>query len=120
MKKKNKKMRADNYLDYVPSQNEKYESAVDDNGKITIYIENKGAFNKVAQLLFKKPKVSQIHLDEIGSFIWSLIDGKRSIYDISVLLKDRFGETAEPLYDRLVQYMQTMENYNFINMSKID
>lgn len=63
-------------------------------------MENKGAFNKVAQTLFNKPKVSQIHLDEMGNFIWPLMDGKRTVYDISQLVKEEFGEKAEPLYNR--------------------
>lgn len=120
MAKQNKKERADNYLDYVPMHNAKLISTVDANGKVTVLIENAGAFNRLAQLLLKKPKISQIHLDEMGNFIWPLIDGKRSIYDIALLVKDRFGDAAEPLYRRLVQYMQTMEKYDFIKMSKID
>ena len=120
MAKIRKNEKADNYLDYVPMHNDKLISTVDANGKVTVLIENTGAFNRLAQLLLKKPKISQIHLDEMGNFIWPLIDGKRSVYDIALLVKDRFGDAAEPLYGRLVQYMQTMEKYDFVKMSKID
>ena len=70
--------------------------------------------NKIAQVLFKKPKVSYIHLDEMGSFIWQHIDGESDIIKIGESVKDHFGEKAEPLYERLAKYIQTLEAYKFI------
>jgi hypothetical protein len=107
-----------NYLDFVPVVNEKYNYKTEDNGNITILIENKGLFNRIAQKTLKKPKISQIHLDELGSFIWKCIDGERTIYDISQLVSAEFGEKAEPLYNRLVQYMKNLESYEFVLIRK--
>ena len=42
---------------------------------VVLDIENTGAFNKLAQKLFGKPRVSHVHLDEFGSFVWKCIDG---------------------------------------------
>lgn len=110
-------MESKNYLDYIPSHTGlKYETDTD--GTVTLFVENKGLFNKIAQLLFKKPKTSQIHLEYMGSFIWPLIDGKRTIYDIALLVKEQYGDKAEPLYNRLVQYMRNLEDYGFITMIK--
>lgn len=106
-----------NLLEFVPQR--KIESfSTDENGVITLEIENKGVFNKVAQRLFKKPKISYIHLDEMGSFVWPLIDGERSITDIGVFVKERFGEKAEPLYERLAKYFNVLESYGFIKFKK--
>ena len=83
MKTKSKKAKAEsaNYLDYVPMHNEdKYPFQTDDNGAVTIMVENKGVFNKIAQVVFRKPRISKIHLDEMGNFIWPYIDGARTIY----------------------------------------
>ena len=55
MKTKSKKAKAEsaNYLDYVPMHNEdKYPFQTDDNGAVTIMVENKGVFNKIAQVVF--------------------------------------------------------------------
>ena len=53
-------MESKNYLDYIPSRTDlKYKTDAD--GTVTLFVENKGLFNKIAQLLFKKPKTSQIH-----------------------------------------------------------
>ena len=104
MKTKSKKAKAEsaNYLDYVPMHNEdKYPFQTDDNGAVTIMVENKGVFNKIAQVVFRKPRISKIHLDEMGNFIWPYIDGARTIYDISELVHEHFGDKAEPLYTEL-------------------
>ena len=73
MKKENKK--EENYLERRPVRPEHIKWSADEEGIVTLDIENKGFFNRVAQKLFKKPKVSHIHLDKVGSYIWPLIDG---------------------------------------------
>lgn len=34
--------------------------------------------------------------------------------DIALLVKDEFGEAAEPLYPRIIKYFQIVESYHFI------
>lgn len=114
MAKKHNKLK--NYLDFIPVRNVQYSWEKDEQGNIIIFVENKGLFNRIAQTLFKKPKVSQIHLEEMGNFIWPLINGERSVFEIAELVHGEFGDKAEPLYNRLVSYMQTLESYGFIQM----
>ena len=83
MAKKTSKKDLRNYLDFIPVHHEQYSYTVSDNGAVTVYVENKGVFNKIAQVVFKKPRISQIHLDEMGNFIWPLMDGKNTVYDIA-------------------------------------
>ncbi len=104
-----------NYLDNKPVKNPDINWTTDDEGKVTLEIENKGIANRIAQKLIKKPKISYIHLDEMGSFIWPLIDGERNITDISVFVKEHFGENAEPLYERLAKFIKILESYKFIS-----
>lgn len=111
-----KRVKHENYLDLVPVHREQQKAETDDNGKVTIYVENKGLFNRIAQIFFRRPAVSQIHLDEMGNFIWPLLDGKRTVYEIAALVREAFGDAAEPLYNRLVTYLRTMEQYGFIRM----
>ena len=75
---KNKKL-SENYLKRIPVKSEKLGWKKDENGIVTLEIENTGVFNRIFQKLLKKPKISYIHLDETGSFIWPLIDGKKNI-----------------------------------------
>lgn len=102
-----------NYLEKKPKRVIESWSA-DENGVVTLEKENKGVFNKLAQVILKKPKISYIHLDEMGSFIWPLIDGETDIIELGEKVKEHFGEKAEPLYERLAKYIQILESYDFI------
>ena len=104
-----------NFLENKPKKNPDINWTVKD-GKVTLEIENKGFFNRIAQKLFKKPKISYIHLDETGSFIWPLIDGETDITDLGKRLKEHFGEKAAPLYERLSNYIKILESYGFVKL----
>ena len=104
-----------NFLENKPKKNPDINWTVKD-GKVTLEIENKGFFNRIAQKLIKKPKISYIHLDETGSFIWPLIDGETDITDLGKRLKENFGEKAEPLYERLSKYIKILESYGFVKL----
>ena len=113
--KKNKK-KSPNYLEYTPKRCEKYSWTKDGQNIVTISVENKGMFHFFAQKFFGKPRNSQIHLEEMGSFIWLQIDGKRNILEIGELVKEEFGESAEPLYERLSKYIRQLETLGFVQM----
>ncbi len=93
---------------------ERIKWSADEEGLVTLDIENTGVFNRVAQKLFKKPKVSHVHLDKMGSFVWPLLDGEKDIVAIGVMVKEHFGEEAEPLYERLAKYFQVLDSYSFV------
>lgn len=116
MKKENKI--SQNYLDKKPVRAKGIEWSKNEEGIITLEIENKGVFNFIAQKLFKRPKISYIHLDEMGSFVWPHLDGEKDIYELGKLVEAEFGEKANPLYERLVKYFQILESYKFIEWKK--
>ncbi len=109
------KREKENFLDKVPCRNESIKWSEDSDGIVTLEIENKGVFNTIAQKLFKKPRISYVHLEEIGSFIWKRIDGEKSVSALADELKEEFGDKAEPLYERISKYIQILNSYNFIN-----
>ena len=117
--KKNKKNKPDkNFLEFIPERSESLTWKTDKNGIVTLVIENTGFFNRLAQKVFLKPEHSYIHLDELGSFVWPLIDGKTNIIELGKVVKEHFGEKAEPLYPRLAKYFQILESYHFIKLNK--
>ena len=103
-----------NYLEKIPSIKETIDWSADDNAIVTLHIENKGLFNWIGQRLFKKPRISHVHLDEFGSFVWLNIDGKIDIIRLGEIVKEHFGEKAEPLYPRLATFVSTLENCDFV------
>lgn len=113
-----KDKKKENYLERHPDRPDWIEWFADEKGIVTLTIENKGVFNKIAQKLLKKPKTSYIHLDEMGSFVWPLLDGKKTIIDIGEIVEERFGDEAKPLYERLAKYFQILESYGFIKWNE--
>ena len=112
---KKRKQQQINYLDLIPCRASELRWHKDLKEKMILEVENRGIFNTIAQKVFGKPRYTKIHLDENGTFIWPLIDGKKTVTDIAALVKEEFGEKAEPLYPRIVKYFQIMESYHFIN-----
>ena len=112
MSKKLKK--GENYLERIPVRKEDLEWTKDENNIVTLSIRNKGFFNFIAQKLFRKPKISYIHLEENGSFIWQVMDGKKNLIDIGKDVENKFGDASHPLYERLAKYVQMLDAYGFI------
>ena len=88
--------------------------SADESGIVTLDLENTGIFNRMAQKLFHKPKVTHIHLDSIGSFVWPLMDGEKNMIDLGKLVEEEFGEKAAPIYERLAKYFQILDSYHFV------
>ena len=104
----------ENYLEKIPVRKTDIECSTDENNIVTLKVENKGAMNYLFQKLLRKPRYSYIHLDEMGSFVWPLIDGEKDIFAIGKEVEKHFGEKANPLYERLSQYFEILKNNNFI------
>ena len=105
MRKNKKDKKQDiNYLDLIPETNQSIRWHRDLKQRIILEIENKGMFNTIAQKVFGKPRFSKVHLDEMGTFIWPEIDGAKTVQELALLVKEHFGDKAEPLYPRIVKY----------------
>ncbi|MCR5785926.1 MAG: PqqD family protein [Eubacterium sp.] len=109
-------MKNNNFLDYVFKINDNLSWTLSDSGEVTIAMENKGFTNRIAQKFFKKPAVSHISLTGMGSFIFPLIDGKKTVYEIGQLVKEEYKEKAEPLYERLSLFLKKLEECGFISV----
>ena len=106
-----------NYLDYVPVCAPEHSWDLNEKNLVVIHVENKGFYNRLAQRFFKRPKISHISLDEYGSFVWRQMDGKRTIFEISHLVRARYGDKAEPLIPRLTKYFRILYQNHFIGYS---
>lgn len=104
----------ENFLEKVPVIPPNLQWNRDDTGAVTVEIEHNKIADKILQKLMRKPKISYIHLDDMGNFIWKTVDGEKNLIQIGEEVHDCFGKTAEPLYPRLVQYFQTLEHCGFI------
>lgn len=117
--KKKKSVIPENYLTRVPAHHQELQWETDEKGNVTLQIENKGWVNRMAQKFFKRPRISYVHLDELGSFLWPLIDGEKNIIQLGELVELAYGEEAHPLYERLARYFQILDGYHFIRWARI-
>ena len=106
------KKRRNNLLDYIPQTHPAVTWSMSDDNRITLHVNNKGFYNRIAQILFKRPKVSHIELDEYGSVVWNNITGQITVEEL--------GEKVESLYERLVKYLIILQNNRFIILRKKD
>ncbi len=111
---KKTKVIPENYLEKIPFRNPMICWSQGDDGLVSLEIHNTGFFNRIAQKLLKKPKVSYVHLDEMGSFLWPLLDGEENLIELGKKVDEHFGEKAHPLYERLSKYIQILESYGFV------
>ena len=109
MKKKDSK----NYLDFIPVKNPEIEYETDEDGMITVLIEWKGFYHKIAQRLFHRPHVSDIKLDKLGSFVWQAIDDEKDVHQLSKDLDARFPDMEKSL-SRLIKYLEILHDNHLI------
>jgi hypothetical protein len=108
----------DNFLDFIPKKNNGYQWGQKENGLVQIIVPRDGVLDKIVRKLFKTPKQFIIDMDYMGSFICKNIDGTNNIMRIGELLREEFGEEAEPLYERLATYINTLRNNRIIILEK--
>ena len=65
------------------------------------------------QKRLKKPHI-RVGLDEVGSAVWLLIDGNRTVLQIGEKMVKRFGEKMEPVGERLGLVLGTLRRNKFI------
>ena len=107
-----------NYLEKVPVRNPEFSWKEDGQGIVTVDMVHKGIFDKLAQKLWVTPKVSHVKLDRFGSFVWKQMDGNRNIIDIGVLVREEFADQAEPLYERLAEFVKMLRDNRFVTKSE--
>ena len=113
------KKKDQNYLEKVPVRNPEFSWKEDGQGIVTVDMVHKGIFDKLAQKLWVTPKVSHVKLDRFGSFVWKQMDGNRNIIDIGVLVREEFADQAEPLYERLAEFVKMLRDNRFVTFGKL-
>lgn len=109
-----KKKDAGNYLDFVPVRNPSFDYTVAEDGIVTIAVEWRGFYHRIAQRFFHRPRVSDIKLDTYGSFVWLAIDGQKNVYALSQELEAHFGQMEKSL-SRLIKFLEIMRDHHIIS-----
>ena len=101
MSKKNKNK---NYLDFIPVRNPKIEFETSE----------KGFYHKIAQRIFRRPRVSDIKLDTYGSFVWLSIDDCKDVHQLSKDMDAKFPGMEKSL-SRLIKFLEILHDHKLIH-----
>jgi hypothetical protein len=69
------------------------------------------------QKRLRKPHI-RVSLDEIGSVVWGLIDGRRTVVEIGEELERRFGERIRPTNERLGFFFGMLRRNKFVELDE--
>ena len=110
-----------NYLDLTPVR--LMEHQLTEEGKIDILLPRfKSRFWSEVYRNSKKGEFIYIHLDEIGSAIWLLIDGQQKVTGICVELQERKPEKLQPPEEtekRVTQFLSMLYQERYISFQEI-
>ncbi len=77
---------------------------------VTILLKQDHKIQKfVRKLKFRIPEYKKTSLDEYGSYVFLLIDGKRTVKEIGENLEAKYGDKAHPLYERLLLFLNHID-----------
>lgn len=62
----------------------------------------------------------KVKLDKIGSEVWLLCDGRRTVAEIGMELERRLGEEVHPLNERLGMFLGILGRNKFITLREPD
>ncbi|TDR77932.1 PqqD family protein [Paludibacterium purpuratum] len=103
-------MEHDNPLDTVYEVNAKLDYEVDDRRIVTILRKQDHWIQRFARKLkLRIPAYRRTTMDDYASFVFLSIDGKRSVQDIGEVLAAQYGEQANPLFERLLVFLNHIE-----------
>jgi|LGOV01.1.fsa_nt_gb hypothetical protein len=119
-KVKKSKKESKNFLDFIPVKVEKIETNLKADGFVDLIIPRDGFLDRTVRKIAKTPDKKVISLDLLGSSVWKAIDNYRNVGDIAMVIKEEFGEDADPLYDRLLPFINLLNNNEFISLKRVD
>jgi hypothetical protein len=108
--------RQENLLEYTPRVNIAWE---DVEQQIFLLIPKyKNLFLRKHVLPRMRRPNRRLRLDEYGSCVWQHIDGDRTVHEIAVVLREKFGDAIEPVFDRLGLFMSLLHRNQYILLEK--
>ena len=61
-----------------------------------------------------KMSAKKVRLDEVGSFAWKLLDGRRTVAQVAAKLRVEFGEQVDPAEERLGEMVRMLRRGGMI------
>lgn len=83
-----------------------------------LIIPRTGWIEKIGVKWLHQPPEHRYHLDDLSSFVLKRCNGDHTVSQIEAELRETFGENAEPTLNRLVKFLQILDNNSVISFQK--
>lgn len=107
--------RLERWDDLIPKKSIGWEDGSDGGAVLLVPRFRKGPLARWLQPRLKRPYI-RVRLDEFGSFVWRLIDGKNSFNQISKSMSGEFGDKIAPADERLQKFLTLLQRNNFAEL----
>ncbi len=98
-----------------PTRNESLEWEKTDDGEVQISIVRQETWKvRLLSKLFYIPKKRKITLDEVGTEVWQMCNGRTSVGDMIEKLSDTYQLNRKEAEVSLLQYLKTLGEKRFI------
>lgn len=104
----------ENFLEHIPVRNIEW----DKDEKQRVYLikeKSKKKFMKKIIWFFNKNQAFKIHLDELGTSAWLLIDGKRNVYEIIQEMKKNHEGNLDQAEQRVSNFFILLKKNKFVD-----
>ena len=107
-------MKDDNFFELFPLRICEFENK---ENLVTVLFKNQQP-TIIEKIFFRKylHKPYKIDLDEIGSYIWKLCDGKNNVSSIIDRSREYFGEKIEPAENRVKTFIKQLNRNKLIQL----
>jgi hypothetical protein len=111
-KNKKKEKAKENFLLYRPLR--KIENWEVNDEKVKLFFHHNKPAEKFMRWLIKKSNINDIELDARGSMVWQLCDSTKTVYDIVLLMMEKFNETEQNSTERLIMFLRYLSRRGWI------
>ena len=118
--KRRKFLRKANLLELTPIRQHQYE--VEENGRVILLVQKFKNKELGKFMLGHRSTYFRIRLDEMGSAVWTIIDGKSSVADLISILKENWQATPEKanhIEERFASFMSQLYDNRYITFKEI-
>lgn len=105
-----------NFALYVPVI--KYMNWENINGRVKLYFSVKDPVRRFAGWLVKKSPANDLTFDELSSMTWLLVDGKRTIFEISKFVNIDGKDTMEESLRRVITFFRYIAKKGWITFKE--
>lgn len=86
---------------------------------VIVYAKNFNKLEKRVRAVVGGPENIRRPLDEVGTDIWLLCDGKHTIFDICQHLDSKHHEKVEPVAKRVTAFLEILLKLNLVSLSNV-